>query len=234
MANVEELVFELESYISDFKLWNEQVIANGKKLSSKQVVSLLSNFQEKFPKGKLGDIAFEDYVLGTKRKVNSYSYWLEFKSAKLGSIAGGSVTKHGIWLSKEGNFQTTKRFSAPTKEASMDIMRNVLSDLIENGARRDFFAIDAIDAADTLKYKTIYMYYPDLYIPIFSNMHYTHLIKELGYIPEQYRGLGSKQQLLVEIKEKSLKLNKLTMYEYARFLYPIFVLYMWIPKTKKR
>jgi len=216
------LANELEVHISDFKQLCDESALSVTSLSNMEVVSLVAEFQDKFPKEKLASLTFEEYALGTNSREDSYSYWLEYKTDKLGSIKGGSVDKHGIWFSKDEGFRTSSKFSAESKEASMDIMRKALADLITQGIMRNFDAIEEGILANTVKYKTLYMYYPNLYLPIFSNDHYSYLIKELGYSPKDYKGIGVKQKLLIEIKEEGKKLSKLSMHEYAHFLYYLF------------
>ena len=224
VGKVDNLILELEEHIGDFK--SKSAIP----LSNSEVERLITEFQEKFPKEKLAEFTFEEYALGTDQKDESYSYWLEYRTKDLASIKGGPVKKHGIWFSKEeGIFKAADKFQAGSEEASMDILRRALLDLLENGELQDFRAIEDNILANGIKYKTLYMYYPNLYLPMSADDHYSYLLKELGYIPDQYQGVGAKQRILLEIKRIGEGLSELTNYEYVHFLYYLFG----VPRRKK-
>jgi len=217
---IDAMILELEVYISEFKWASSE--SELTRLSNSQVDSLILKFQEKFPKEKLASFTFEEYALGTAQKEDSYSYWLEYKTEELGSTKGGSVDKHGIWLSKDGEFKATRKFSTDSKEESVKLMMRTLAELVEVGGSQNFAKIEKNLLTNTTKYKTLYLYYPDLYLPIFSDIHYSYLLKELGYNPKHYKGIMAKQKVLLEIKHKGKVLSKLTNYEYVHFLYYLF------------
>jgi len=63
---------------------------------------LREEFVSRFPKEGLADMTLEEYAVGTGAN-DSFSYWLEYKTKKLGGIGGGSATKTGVWWSKTEN-----------------------------------------------------------------------------------------------------------------------------------
>lgn len=219
-GKMDYLVAELESYLDSFKLFSKE---NSNFLSRAQVNELLNKFQEKFKKEELEELTFEQYALGTDKKEDSYSYWLEYETRPLGSIKGGSAEKHGVWFSKdEKTFKAASKFKGENEELSMKLLKEALLNLLEDGTQQNYDAIEENALANTVKYKTLYMYYPKMYLPMFSNEHYIYLLNELGYLSENYKGIGNKQKILLEIKQKGLKLRDLTNYEYIKFLYYLF------------
>ena len=123
---------------------------------------------------------------------------------------------------KDGSIHTVAKFAGSTEEKSMDLLRSELVSLVKFGYQQDFETIEANKLSNTVKYKTLYMYYPDYYFPVFSNLHYDHFIKSFGLKTSDFKTLGEKQHLLLEIKKSNDTLNLLPMYEYARFLYYLF------------
>ena len=59
---------------------------------------LYEQFQEKFPLEKLKDLPLDKY--SNLDKDDSFCYWLERRTIKLGSVSGGSSYKFGIYKYK--------------------------------------------------------------------------------------------------------------------------------------
>lgn len=57
----------------------------------------------------INELTYETYALGYGE--DTFSYWLEFKKSKeVGSIRGGSASKHGIYKGKDGTPKIVSKF----------------------------------------------------------------------------------------------------------------------------
>ncbi|RZH99646.1 DUF3883 domain-containing protein, partial [Staphylococcus condimenti] len=77
---------------------------------------------------------------------------------------------------------------------------------------------------------TLYLYHPQKYLPIFSEMMYDYYLKQLGYNPIKYKSLGMKQKILLDWKNSKNILAEMCNYEFVHFLFYLFG----IPKRKDR
>lgn len=59
-----------------------------------EVMEIYDSFNEKFPIKKLQDMKLEEY---TNLKKDSFCYWVETKTKKLGNINGSTSYKFGIY-----------------------------------------------------------------------------------------------------------------------------------------
>ncbi|PTF08502.1 hypothetical protein BUY81_13320 [Staphylococcus equorum] len=66
------------------------------------------------------------------------------------------------------------------------------------------------------------MYYPDKFLPIFSEEHYDYLLNKLGIMNNSIKGIIYKQAILIEYKNNIEELNILSNYEFVQFLYYLY------------
>lgn len=85
--------------------------------------ALYKTFQEKFPLETLKDMPLEKYT--NLNKDDSFCYWLESKTRDLGSIAGGSSYKFGIYK-YQNHWNQTSVFNRTTNMPGMQNMAQVL------------------------------------------------------------------------------------------------------------
>lgn len=190
----------------------------------KEVESVLSEFYTLFPKDNLKNLTFEKYVLGLPSSKDSYSYWLEFKTKdNVGSISGGSADKFGIYYSKEKqNIHVINKYRKESVEYSMKYISSLLDELIYFAENDNFNAIDQSPLSNTLKFKTLFMYFPEKFIPIFSENHYDYLLKQLGIYNKSIKGIAKKQKQLIDYKLNTPELEEFSNYELAHYLYYLF------------
>ncbi|WP_414043952.1 hypothetical protein ACMGE9_03905 [Macrococcus sp. EM39E] len=75
-----------------------------------EVNNLIEEFNKRFPKDNINELTYETYALGHGE--NTFSYWLEFKTSEdVGSIRGGSASKHGIYKGKDGAPKIVSKFN---------------------------------------------------------------------------------------------------------------------------
>lgn len=68
-----------KTYVEAFK---NTITFRGKIISdlTREVDSVLNEFNEAFPKGNIKQLTIEQYALGLPNSKDSYSYWLEYKT----------------------------------------------------------------------------------------------------------------------------------------------------------
>jgi 5-methylcytosine-specific restriction protein B len=184
-----------------------------------------------FPVGGWSTLPLERYALGTPKFRDSFCYQMEYASYELGSIAGGSADKHLIyWRSKTNAWKFESRYA--NAEQAWEAIRAAFVEALRLGAEGKFSEIDdlpALVAARVLRAKFISLYFPEKILPIFSEEHLLHHLRELGSdVPEEDSGkavtLGLKLlQRLQEITE----LKGWTNDELMRLLY------QWNPPPSK-
>lgn len=190
---------------------------------------LIEEFNQLFTNDKLNHLTYDDYVMGKDNK-DSYSYWLEIKTHIIGSIKGGNVSKHQIWFDKSRQKMNWTHSFEKDDRKPIDKMKQLLSYLKNSGGHLSYKEIDELPGSNTLKYKTLYLYHPKNYLPIFSEMMYDYYLKQIGYNPMKYKSLGMKQKLILDWKKAQNVLVEMSNYEFVHFLFYLFG----IPKRKDR
>lgn len=133
-------------------------------------------FVQRFPKEELHNLTLENYALGNPEKnPDSFSTWIEFKTKQLGSIAGGSSSKHGIYWSKQDkSWRWSKFFDAKTAAEAFEQIRSGFVKLILAVEANRLDDLDEIadnyfgKNSNVLRGKPLYLYYPEKFIPIFA------------------------------------------------------------------
>lgn len=143
-------------------------------------------FTQKFPLERLTSLTLDEYVMGRGDKEN-FSYWLEYRTDKLGSIAGGAARKFGVyWSAKKQSYVFTTMFGAPEEAKDRTLKA------IQSGAQR-VAADDYVGADDataqmgewryTLRLKPLTLYFPDKLLPINNPYHLQHFLRLFGQEP---------------------------------------------------
>jgi|GEM_PF-1725878 len=212
-----------KTYVEAFK---STITFRGKTISdlTKEVDSVLNEFYSTFPKENIKHLTFEQYALGLPNSKDSYSYWLEFKTRdNVGSISGGSAEKFGIYYSKKNSKpEIVRKYNKGSVEASMNYLVSLLEDLLYYAENDHFDAIDKSTVSPNLKFKTLFMYYPMKFMPIFSEDHYDYLLKKLGLYNKSIKGVAKKQRQLINYKLSIKELKDMSNYEFAHYLYYLF------------
>ncbi|UTH02885.1 hypothetical protein KFV05_02535 [Macrococcoides canis] len=170
-----------KTYVEYFR---SAITFRGKTISdlTKEVDSVLSEFCTTFPKENIKHLTFEQYALGLSSSKLSYFYWLEFKTKdNVGSISGGSADKFDIYYSKKYDKpEIVSKYRKESLEASMNYLAFLLDELLYFAENDNFDAIDKSIVSPNLKFKTLFMYFPEKFMPIFSDDHYNYLLKKSG------------------------------------------------------
>ena len=165
---------------------------------------LREEFVRRFPPGQITDLTLEQYALGHPKSRDSFCYWLEWRTGKLGSARGGTSAKWGVWWDAEaGVWRNNEGFAGP--EDALHQMTGGLSKLIAAVDQQQFDDLDAFGAAELgpnrymLRQKPLYLYFPDDFMPISSLKHLEHFLRLFGLTPDGDQ-LAMNRQLLLHMR----------------------------------
>lgn len=200
----------------------EDWLQHNPRIMPEELRELRDEFVRRFPKETIKDLTLEQYALGHEKSQDSFCYWLEFKTNKLGGIRGGNVTKHGVWWSKEANgWQWNRMYSSA--EDALTRIKGGLTALVEAVERGDFNELDEIgserlgQSRHGLRCKPLYLYYPDEFLPISQSAHLAHFLTSFGAQP-QGEVLSRNHQLL-QLLRSIPEFEGFDTQQLSRFLY---------------
>ena len=134
------------------------------------------DFVRKFNLAKIASMTIDEYVEGKQSK-QSFCYVLEHTLKGLGNFSGQYVTKFGVWYSsKDGKYKCENRLGDNYKLVFNNIRVYIL-DLLKAGKDHDYDAIVNNRLNALFKGKILAVYYPDVYLNIFSNDYLNHYLK---------------------------------------------------------
>ncbi|EMB25751.1 McrB family protein [Treponema denticola] len=127
---------------------------------------IYEEFNNEFPLEKVRNLTLEEYT-NTERS-NSFCYWVEKKTEKLGSIWGGSAYKFGIFkiggkikgrngTLSDNEYAWYSKYGKDRQEAYENIHSNIIK-IIEASQKGHFEEIDLIDLGDAYKWKIAFLY----------------------------------------------------------------------------
>ena len=158
-----------------------QWLSNNSPTMPADVSELREAFVRRFPKERLADMTLEEYAVGTGTYDN-FSYWLEYKTRKLGGIGGGNAAKTGVWWSKgEKGWQWNKKLFGSPEEA-LSRIKNGLVRLVEATEAGRFDELDKIGEEQIgpvryLRSKPLYLYFPEQFLPMWHPDHIANFLK---------------------------------------------------------
>lgn len=146
---------------------------------------LREEFVRRFPKEGLAGLTLEEYALGHEGSRDSFCYWLEFKTKRLGHM-GGNVSKFGVWMGNDG-----WRWNKMYEDAEDALMRikGGLSALVESVEQGNFEKLDRIGEEQIgqwrygLRCKPLTIYFPEQFLPMWQPEHIAHFLKIFGAAP---------------------------------------------------
>ena len=182
---------------------------------------LQREFVSKFPPSRIPHLSLDDYVEGKGSK-DSFCYWVEVQTTKLGQIKGSNASKFGVFFDKETeHYKFTEKFkSFKTESAAFIFLRDEIVRLIKAGSTKNLDVIREIDISPMFKGKILALYHPEKYLNIFSETYVDYFSGEIGLsVPNGGTDVLDKRALLFAFKSNDEIMSKWTMYEYTNFLY---------------
>ncbi|MFI7171981.1 AAA family ATPase [Rhodococcoides fascians] len=138
-------------------------------------------FLRRFPSDSWSEMTLDRYALGTDQRRDSYSYWLEWGTADLGSIRGGSAKKHVVFRRPNGDWAFPSGFS--DQDSTWHELKAGFIELLsaaQNGNWAEIEQIDILRGARTVRMKSLFLYFPDRILPVFSGSNLSHFCEQLG------------------------------------------------------
>lgn len=171
-VTMENLNFLISQFEEEF---NEKVLEEGEKLRQ--------NFIEKFPLEEIKSLPLERYPLGLDNEYETLSWWLEYNSIILGSIKGGSASKHKIYYSRKNDEWVYPDKYTDVNEAWEKLKQELYDFLItvKNNNYQDVNNYEIINTMHAVRSKLLYMYFPERIIPIYNLDHIKKVLRYFDY-----------------------------------------------------
>ncbi|MEW6662105.1 MAG: AAA family ATPase [Bacillota bacterium] len=204
----------------------EEALKNFKREDCMPAVAAAENERnamlERFPLDLWPQMTLEMYAIGQPGSENTFCRWLEFKTKNLGGIRGGSARKLIIYKHRDKpgwyfhhSFKNEQEAWAAVKEAFVQAFK-----LAKGGQFNRIDDLEALHGGPALLLKTLCLYFPEDFIPIYTKAHIQHFLNLLQ--PEtEVRETGVvrlNRMLLAELRQRP-EFNGWSDIEVMRFLY---------------
>jgi 5-methylcytosine-specific restriction protein B len=138
----------------------------------------ITEVRHEFPMKEWPALSLDRYALGVKDYKNTYCYRMEYGTPELGSIAGGSARKHIIFYRRDQEDWYHDPAFANEHEAWEHLRQGFVDAFaaVQNGRLADVDEIEALRSGVALTAKTLFVYFPDRILPIYSRDHVRHFI----------------------------------------------------------
>lgn len=210
----------------DWRTQLEEWLETNPKTMPEDLQQLQEAFVDRFPLEELANLTLKEYALGHP---NSFCCWLEFKTHELGSVAGGTAQKWGIWWSKVHQTWITTPLEMAVDEAFEKIRRGLV-ELIQAAARHE--TAEQLDelgdrafgsSRNLLRSKSLYLYFPSQFLPISNPKHLTHFASRFtADVSSEKVGLHRSNRRLLELIQAQPEFSGFDTRQIMRFLYDCF------------
>lgn len=151
---------------------------------------LKDKFLQRFPVESLRTMPIEKYT--NLNRNDSFCYWLESETYRLGSIWGGSSLKFGIYqfdkVPKENmpanhdeKYCWLSKYDCETSEEAYEIVRDKIATIAEKAAAGDLQGVDEVDFGDVVKWKIACLYSDKKVINMYTKELLQAAAKGFGY-----------------------------------------------------
>jgi len=151
--------------------------------------ALREAFVQHFPTAQLRTLTKEQYALGHDNFRESFCYWLEWKTRILGSVAGGSVSKWGLWWDRErAEWKYNQSFG--DADSALAMLTGGVADLVAAVEAGHFGELDIIadkllgSNRNALRAKPLALYFPEAFLPIASEAQLRRFCTLVGLQPQ--------------------------------------------------
>lgn len=152
--------------------------------------NLYEQFINRFPLESLKDMTLEQYT--DLNRSDSFCYWIEFKTRHLGSIAGGSSFKFGIYryvkkptskkIQIDDQYAWYRWFKVETSGAAFDIVRNAIVEVATAASEGNFNVVEENKVfGDAVKWKIAFIYSGMKIMPMYVRNILEPIAEKLGY-----------------------------------------------------
>ena len=163
-------------------------------MQNQSLYELRNNFLKEWPLERVRKMTIEEYT-NLNRK-DSFCYWIEKVTEKIGSIWGGSAFKFGIYKRKntqkeykkntisDGEYAWLDKYGQGRDEA-FNKVKNIIVDIIEKSQAGDFKAIESIDFGNATKWKIAHLYSDNKILNVFNEEKLKTIAQRLGISSEK-------------------------------------------------
>jgi len=180
-----------------------------------------------FPLEDWPTLPLERYALGVDAPEAhgagaGYCRLMEFGVPHLGSIRGGSAAKHIMYLHNSGEWRMAAPLRGREPQDAWAHLRAQFLQAFEAVDRQDFDALDELDLlrfGPALVTKSLAVYFPDHFLPIYSAEHLRHFLVLLGGTAEADSPAWRSNRRLLELVRSRPEFSGWSGQQVMRFLY---------------
>ena len=183
----------------------------------------LDQVLQRFPRDHWPEMTLDEYALGQESSPENFCRWMEFVTTDLGSVAGGSASKHLIYKHREKpGWYFPSQF-----DSERDAWEKLRTEFVEafelasNGTWDEIDNLDLLARASVLRLKALHCYFPKELLPVYSKNHLQHfiqLLNEQDKVPKSSSPLATNRHIL-NVLRTDPRLQHWTTKELERFLY---------------
>lgn len=170
------------------------------------------------------NMSLEEYAVG-KGKKDSFCNMLENGLVDLGDMGAASSVKFGIYFSsKTGLPVIGKNYwskDCKTIDDSFNKIKKAILKLLDDGENKRIDEIERNELSPSLKGKILSTYYPDVYLPVFSDDHIKKYLSYFGvfYDPRTINSLEKRRELLNDFRKNHWFFKEKNPTFFMRFIY---------------
>ena len=141
-----------------------------------------NQFLALFPREAWPAMTLDRYALGQKDHPDNFGRWMEFVTTEFGSMKGGSARKHLIYFQAAlERWWFDEKLYTTVDEAWRAVHQGFLDALAfaEAGQWSEIEHIQSLRSGPALLNKTLSVYFPEEVLPINSETHLRHFLREL-------------------------------------------------------
>lgn len=201
---------------------NEWLQSNSRQIPA-DLEKVRQAFVARFPRERLRQLSLEEYALGHEGTRDSFCYWLEWETTKLGSVRGGSAAKWGVWWA---NHKNTWQYNERTYQSPQDALRKLtdgLSTLLDAAANDEYDKLDEIgdrllgSNRNSLRAKPLFLYFPEKFLPISNPLHLANMLRV--FRQEPVNGLHARNRQLLQQLQSLPEFDGFHTQQMMQFLY---------------
>jgi hypothetical protein len=177
---------------------------------------VLDEFLLAWPREKVELMTIEQYA--NLKDHNSYCYWLEYRSEKIGAIGAISLHKFELWKPKVEKETKDNRYTSDgqyiwstkmgkTAQEAFNTIRQLIFNIITNSEKQNWAAIDLIPFHLVTKWKIAFIYSDRRLLPIYSRRALIAITHGLGELFPEKTDVSILQEFILARKkpEESIK-----------------------------
>mgnify|MGYP002625743627 CR=1 FL=1 len=194
---------------------------------TKEQEKLRKEFVSDYSLQKISKLKIDDYVIGKGK--NSFCKRLEFDLEGLGQIRGSPASRYGIWFGVHGD-DKTKDYRIANKysqnngdlQETFKYIKTVITDLLKAGQTENRQEITDNPLSPLVKYKLLYLYFPENYFCTYSREYLEYFADELGLSYTEKSCEYDLQKALLSWKENTAYTKNISNFIFNGFLYKLF------------